>query len=139
MSNGVPVPGRVVLLSERGYTACSVVHNPGDGRMAIRTRMDLAVGAPVSIETIADFFVGDIVAKDVLSDGQAYSEVVYTVHLDQSISLAHCYWPQLELADRPGEAAFLQSFRTYPQTASINDEEFQASLLAICEQEKASA
>lgn len=33
MSNGVPVPGRVVLLSERGYTACSVVHNTGEGRM----------------------------------------------------------------------------------------------------------
>ena len=41
--------------------------------------------------------------------------------------------------DRPGEAAFLQSFGAYPQTASIKDEEFQASLLAIGEQEEVAA
>lgn len=43
------------------------------------------------------------------------------------------------MGDRPGEAAFLQSFGTYPQTASIKDEEFQASLLAIGEQEEVAA
>ena len=43
------------------------------------------------------------------------------------------------MGDGPSEAAFLQSFGTYPQTASIKDEEFQASLLAIGEQEEVAA
>ena len=41
--------------------------------------------------------------------------------------------------DRPGEATFLQSFGAYPQTASIKEEEFQARLLAISEQEEVAA
>ena len=38
-----------------------------------------------------------------------------------------------------GEAAFLKSFDANPKTASIKDEEFQARLLAIGEQEEVAA
>jgi hypothetical protein len=43
------------------------------------------------------------------------------------------------MGDGPGETAFLQSFGANPQAASVKDEEFQASLLAIGEQEEVAA
>ena len=43
------------------------------------------------------------------------------------------------MGDGLGEAAFLKSFDANPKTASIKDEEFQARLLAIGEQEEVAA